>query len=158
MDSKLQEQSISLRRTRDLLRVTFVNNLLFDLGSARIREKGGEALSKIAEFLGKQKDKMIQVEGHTDNRPIKGNLLSRYPSNWELLSRALSPSSSSWNRKTYRLSACRRPATHFTARWRTTTPRRVAPRIVERKYCSAAHVRRRKGRLASLSQVYQAKF
>ena len=84
MDSKLREQSITLRRTKDLLRVTFVNNLLFDLGSARIREKGSEALSKIAEFLGKQKDKMIQVEGHTDNRPIKGNLLRRYPSNWEL--------------------------------------------------------------------------
>ncbi len=84
MDSKLQEQSITLRRTEDLLRVTFVNNLLFDLGSARIREKGSEALSKIAEFLGKQKDKIIQVEGHTDNRPIRGNLLRRYPSNWEL--------------------------------------------------------------------------
>ena len=86
MDSKLQEQSITLRRTEDLLRVTFVNNLLFDLGSARIREKGSEALSKIAEFLGKQKDKIIQVEGHTDNRPIRGNLLRRYPSNWELSS------------------------------------------------------------------------
>jgi chemotaxis protein MotB len=84
MDSKLQEQSITLRRTEDLLRVTFVNNLLFDLGSARIRKKGSEALSKIAEFLGKQKDKIIQVEGHTDNRPIRGNLLRRYPSNWEL--------------------------------------------------------------------------
>ena len=84
MDSKFQEQSITLRRTKDLLRVTFVNNLLFDLGSARIRKKGSEVLSKIAEFLGKQKDKMIQVEGHTDNRPIKGNLLRRYPSNWEL--------------------------------------------------------------------------
>ena len=84
MDSKLQEQSITLRRTKDMLRVTFVNNLLFDLGSARIRKKGVEALSKIAEFLRKQKDKMIQVEGHTDNRPIRGNLLRRYPSNWEL--------------------------------------------------------------------------
>ncbi|MDE0340874.1 MAG: OmpA family protein [Nitrospinae bacterium] len=84
MSSKLKEQNVSLQRTKDLLRVTLVNSLLFDSGSARLREKGSEALSKIADFLQKQKDKLIRIEGHTDNRPIKGNLLDRYPSNWEL--------------------------------------------------------------------------
>ncbi len=91
MNSRLKKQSITLERTKDLLRVTFVNNYLFDLGSAEIKEKGIEALSKVAEFLQKQKDKMIRIEGHTDNQPIKGNLLSRYPTNWELsVARAVS--------------------------------------------------------------------
>ena len=91
MNSRLKKQSITLERTKDLLRVTFVNNFLFDLGSAEIKEKGIEALSKVAEFLQKQKDKMIRIEGHTDNQPIKGNLLSRYPTNWELsVARAVS--------------------------------------------------------------------
>ena len=84
MNSKLKEQFITLRRTKDLLRVTIVNSLLFDSGSARLKEKGLEALLSVAEFLQKQKDKIIRVEGHTDNQPIKGNLLDRYPSNWEL--------------------------------------------------------------------------
>ncbi len=84
MNRELKKKSITLEQTKDLLRVTFVNNLLFDLGSAEIRKKGTEALSKVAEFLQKQKDKIIRVEGHTDNQPIKGNLRSRYPSNWEL--------------------------------------------------------------------------
>ena len=61
-----------------------MNSLLFDSGSARLKEKGLEALLSVAEFLQKQKDKIIRVEGHTDNQPIKGNLLDRYPSNWEL--------------------------------------------------------------------------
>ena len=84
MNSKLKEQFITLRRTKDLLRVTIVNSLLFDSGSAEIKGKGTEALSRIAEFLQKQKDKMIRIEGHTDDQPIKGNLLARYPTNWEL--------------------------------------------------------------------------
>ena len=84
MSSKLKEQLVSLQETKDLLRVTFVNSLLFDSGSATLKEKGIEALSTVADFLQKQKDKMIRIEGHTDNRPIKGNLLDRYPSNWEL--------------------------------------------------------------------------
>ena len=84
MSGKLKEQLVSLQETKDLLRVTFVNSLLFDSGSATLREKGREALSTVADFLQKQKDKLIRIEGHTDNRPIKGNLLDRYPSNWEL--------------------------------------------------------------------------
>ena len=84
MSSKLKEQLVSLQETKDLLRVTFVNSLLFDSGSATLKEEGAEALSTVADFLQKQKDKLIRIEGHTDNRPIKGNLLDRYPSNWEL--------------------------------------------------------------------------
>ena len=86
LNKKLKKQFVSLQQTKDLLRVTFVNSLLFDSGSARLKEKGLEALLSVAEFLQKQKDKVIRVEGHTDNQPIKGNLLDRYPSNWELSS------------------------------------------------------------------------
>lgn len=84
MNEKLKEQLITLRRTRSLLRVNIVNSLLFDSGSAAIRRKGVGALSKIAEFLRKEKDKLIQIEGHTDDRRIQGNLARRYPTNWEL--------------------------------------------------------------------------
>ena len=84
MSSKLKEQLVSLQETKNLLRVTFVNSLLFDSGSARLKEKGIEALSTVADFLQKQEDKLIRIEGHTDNQPIKGNLIDRYPSNWEL--------------------------------------------------------------------------
>ena len=84
LDAKLKKQTVNLEQTRDQLRVTFVNSLLFDSGSATLKGKGIDALSTVADFLQKQKDKMIRIEGHTDNKPIKGNLLDRYPSNWEL--------------------------------------------------------------------------
>ncbi len=91
MNDKLNKQLITLRRTKNLLRVTIVNRFLFDSGSAALSKKGIETLSKIAEFLQTQKDKMIRIEGHTDNQPIHGNLRRRYPTNWELSSaRAIS--------------------------------------------------------------------
>ena len=84
MNAKLKERSITLQRTKNLLRVNIVNSLLFDSGSAAIKSEGGGALSKIAAFLKKEKDKLIQIEGHTDDRPIQGNLARRYSTNWEL--------------------------------------------------------------------------
>ena len=84
LDAKMKKQTVNLEQTKDLLRVSIVNSLLFDSGSARLKENSFETLSNIADFLLKQKGKMIRIEGHTDNKPIKGNLLDRYPSNWEL--------------------------------------------------------------------------
>ncbi len=84
LDAKLKKQTVNLEQTRDQLRVTIVNSLLFDSGSATLKDKSFETLSNIADFLQKQKDKMIRIEGHTDDQPIKSELLVRYPSNWEL--------------------------------------------------------------------------
>ncbi len=84
LDAKLRKQTVNLEQTKDMLRVSIVNSLLFDSGSATLKENSFEALSNIAEFLQKQKGKMIRIEGHTDDQPIKSNLLDRYPSNWEL--------------------------------------------------------------------------
>lgn len=84
MNAKLKERSITLQRAENLLRVNIVNSLLFDSGNAAIKPEGTGALSKIAAFLKKEKDKLIQIEGHTDDRRIRGNLARRYPTNWEL--------------------------------------------------------------------------
>lgn len=54
--------------------------ILFDLGSASIKDSGLEVLDKIEGIL-KEFDNEILIEGHTDNVPIEGAL---YPSNWEL--------------------------------------------------------------------------
>ena len=40
-------------------------------------------LKKVASVLVKA-NRVIQVQGHTDNVPIKGRLAERFPTNWEL--------------------------------------------------------------------------
>ena len=56
--------------------------MLFDEGSAIIKADSKQTLDILAGEL-KKNDKQIQIEGHSDNLPIKSE---KYPSNWELSS------------------------------------------------------------------------
>lgn len=56
--------------------------VLFDEGSAIIKADSKQTLDILAGEL-KKNDKQIQIEGHSDNLPIKSE---KYPSNWELSS------------------------------------------------------------------------
>jgi len=67
--------------------INLPNNVLFKSGSANLNPKGEEALTQIGLVLSQFSDRRFQIEGHTDNKPIKS---ARFPSNWELsTSRAL---------------------------------------------------------------------
>ena len=61
--------------------INLPNNVLFKSGSANLNPEGEEALAQIASVLSQFSDRRFQIEGHTDNKPIKS---SRFPSNWEL--------------------------------------------------------------------------
>ena len=69
-------------------RFIFESELLFDSASANLQQNGKEKLKQIAMTLMETTnqipsdiDWIIQVEGHTDKRPIR---TIQYPSNWEL--------------------------------------------------------------------------
>jgi len=67
--------------------INLPNNVLFKSGSAKLNPKGEVALTQIASVLSQFSDRRFQIEGHTDNKPIKS---AQFPSNWELsTSRAL---------------------------------------------------------------------
>jgi len=69
-------------------RFIFQSEVLFDTGSADLGEEGILQLSQLSKILIDITTKIpediawvIQIQGHTDSRPIK---TPRYPSNWEL--------------------------------------------------------------------------
>ena len=71
-------------------RFIFESELLFDSGSANLQEEGMNKLKEIGLSLKETTNQIpldinwiIQVEGHTDKRPIQ---TAKYPSNWELSS------------------------------------------------------------------------
>jgi chemotaxis protein MotB len=66
------------------LTVDVVDRILFDSGQAEVKPEGLAVLKRVVEILMTAMDKMIRVEGHTDNIPIAGALAKRYPTNWEL--------------------------------------------------------------------------
>ena len=58
-------------------------DILFASGSAELSDEGAATIREVGALLGTIPDRKFQVEGHTDNVPIK---TKTYPSNWELAS------------------------------------------------------------------------
>jgi len=78
--------TVSIEKGRIVINLP--DNVLFATGSARVNPEGQEALKQIANVLREFSDRRFQIEGHTDNVPMKS---ARFPSNWELsTARALS--------------------------------------------------------------------
>ena len=61
--------------------VELATDILFGSGSAQLSPDGKLAIAEVAAVLASIPDRRFQVEGHTDNVPIK---TAQYPSNWEL--------------------------------------------------------------------------
>lgn len=56
------------------------NSLLFDIGSADLEAESKDVIGQLAKLIAPLPNQ-IDVEGHTDNVPIKNEI---YPTNWEL--------------------------------------------------------------------------
>ncbi len=69
----------------NLLKCSFSDRVLFDPAQADLKDGGRQVLGLVGGVLRRHLDSFaqIQVEGHTDDRPIK---TSRFESNWELSS------------------------------------------------------------------------
>jgi chemotaxis protein MotB len=67
-------------------KVILQGEVLFDSGSDRLRTEGRAFLERLApqltELLAAERDQMVLVGGHTDDRPLRGS--AAFPSNWEL--------------------------------------------------------------------------
>lgn len=79
---------IELSFTAQYVKLTMNGGLLFDSGSAQLKEEAQELIDKVGMILERYGEGSIEIEGHTDNVPINS---AQYPSNEELSSaRALS--------------------------------------------------------------------
>ena len=79
---EIQNKQVSVGMDERGLVITFLDEILFDSGKAKIRTAARPVLDKLASVL--QQDLIEQpigIEGHTDNEPIKH---SGWKSNWEL--------------------------------------------------------------------------
>jgi chemotaxis protein MotB len=84
LKSEIAAGEIKITQLQGKLTVNLVDRILFDSGKAEIKDDGRKVLDKVGGILNTVGDKNIRIEGHTDNKPIVGDLLSKYPSNWEL--------------------------------------------------------------------------
>ena len=88
--SSTLDQSIAENQTEMALLVSkfsvirLESDVIFDSGSAKLSTQGLETLRDIAQKYQDYPDRIMSIEGHTDNKLIAGNLARFYPTNWEL--------------------------------------------------------------------------
>jgi chemotaxis protein MotB len=75
--------TLSVRIVDGKMVVSLGSDVLFPSGSAKLSEKGMQTIKDVTAQLVSITDKKYQVEGHTDNVPIK---TAAFPTNWELAS------------------------------------------------------------------------
>ncbi|MGH7377047.1 MAG: OmpA family protein, partial [Candidatus Methylomirabilales bacterium] len=84
LKKEIEAGEIKVTQFRDLLTVNLVEKILFDSGRAEIKPRGLEILQRVGDILKGVPDKVVRIEGHTDNVPIGAALRARFPTNWEL--------------------------------------------------------------------------
>jgi len=79
------QKALTIDANGNLQRLQFSDRILFNRGEADLLPTGAEVMRAVGDILLKNASlyKNMQVEGHTDARPIN---TSRFPSNWELSS------------------------------------------------------------------------
>ncbi len=92
IEEALQESEIAdeveLSFTAQYVKLTMNGGLLFDSGSAQLKEEAQQIIDKVGKILERYGEGSIEIEGHTDNVPINS---AQFPSNEELSSaRAMS--------------------------------------------------------------------
>jgi len=89
LSQEIRDKQVKLQMMDKGLVITFLADILFDSGKAKLRPESYPILDKVAAVLKDNvPDLSVGVEGYTDNQPIK---VSGWKSNWELsASRALS--------------------------------------------------------------------
>jgi chemotaxis protein MotB len=86
LQSEIADKTVQVERIRDQLRVDMVDEVLFDSGEAVLKPAGVTILRKVGGVLAKAGDRRVEVQGHTDNVPIRGALARLFATNWELSS------------------------------------------------------------------------
>jgi chemotaxis protein MotB len=84
MKGEIEQGQIAITELQGKLTVDVLDRILFDSGHAEVKPEGLAVLKRVVEILMTVADKVIRIEGHTDNIPIAGTLAQKYPTNWEL--------------------------------------------------------------------------
>ncbi len=82
LGTMIDQGKVRVTHSRRGIAIEINDSILFDPARADLQSASSEMLLAVAEMV-KDTDNLIQIEGHTDNQPIRS---PQFPSNWELAS------------------------------------------------------------------------
>ncbi len=84
MKAEVEQGQVKITQLADRLSVVMVDKVLFPSGEAEITPDGVGVLERVGKVLKDTQDRIIRVEGHTDDLPIRPRSQEIFPTNWEL--------------------------------------------------------------------------
>jgi chemotaxis protein MotB len=87
LKKEVDNKSVEVQQYKGMLTINMVDQIFFDSGKADIKSQGYSVLDRVGAILKTMPDKIVQIEGHTDDVPIAGDLQKIFPNNWALGSR-----------------------------------------------------------------------
>jgi chemotaxis protein MotB len=81
--AEVDSQQLTIEQMQSGVKLNLPEAVLFDSGSARVKQSGVAVLNKVANELQEVPYQTI-VGGFTDNVPISSRLAEQFPSNWDL--------------------------------------------------------------------------
>ncbi len=81
---QIEKKNITVDLNNERLLINLASGYLFDSGDDQLKREGVEALKQVGAILKEFPEYKVSVDGHTDNRPIRGSLKQKFPTNMEL--------------------------------------------------------------------------
>ena len=81
---QIDDKNITVDLNNERLLINLASGYLFGSGEDQLKPAGADALKQVGGILKDFPEYKVHVEGHTDNRLIKGALKKKFPSNKEL--------------------------------------------------------------------------
>ncbi len=81
---EIDKGNIAVDLNNERLLINLASAYLFGTGEDQLKPAGAEALQRVGGILKDYPEYKVQVDGHSDNRPIRSALKKRFPTNKEL--------------------------------------------------------------------------
>ena len=81
---EIEQGNITVDLNNDRLLINLASSMLFGSGEDQLKPAGVDALKRVGAILKDYPEYKVEVDGHTDNRPIRSSLKKRFPTNKEL--------------------------------------------------------------------------
>jgi chemotaxis protein MotB len=82
--SDIAAGDVTVRGDGDMLAVELADRVLFPPGEAELSDRGKEIIERACPSFLALEGRIVEVGGHTDDQPIRGEKRERDPTNWEL--------------------------------------------------------------------------
>lgn len=79
-----QKEQVWVEKEKARSVITISDAVMFTSGGVDVTPEGRAIMDRIAEVAKKYPDRLIEIQGHTDDVPIGAALKEKYRSNWEL--------------------------------------------------------------------------